>query len=114
MIALSQVQKRRNTEKLVFNFQKLTERIEGIFGNTETVGYLSTSRFFNDDANLFGLNFSSYSSLRHFKDDSAMLSTCFSHGLLTRMYLCLMVPLQLYLLLKNNNFGEEYDGLVNI
>ena len=98
MIALSQVQKHRNTKKPVLNFQKLTERVEGIFGNTETVDYLSTSRFFNDDANLFGLNFSSYSSLLHFQDDSAMLSTCFSHGLLTRMYLCLVVTLELYLL----------------
>lgn len=98
MIALSQVQKRRNTEKLVFNFQKLTETVEGIFGNTETVGYLSTSRSFNDDANLFGLNFSSYSSLLHFQADSSMLSTYFPHGLLSRMYLCLVVTLQLYLL----------------
>lgn len=98
MIALSQVQKHRSTKKPVLNFQKLTERVEGIFGNTETVDYLSTSRFFNDDANLFGLNFSSYSSLLHFQDDSAMLSTCFSHGLLTRMYLCLVVTLELYLL----------------
>ena len=92
------MQKRRNTEKLVLNFRKLTERVEGIFDNTEMVGYLSTSRSFNDDANLFGLNFSSYSSLLHFQADSTMLSTCFPHGLLSRIYLCLVVTLQLYLL----------------
>ena len=61
MDALNQVRRRRRTEKLLSHSDDVTSRVAASFSNTERFGYISLLHFFNDDAIVFGRNFSSHS-----------------------------------------------------
>ena len=75
MDALSQVRRRRGTEKIPSHSHDVTGRVAASFSNTESFGYISLLHFFNDNAIVFGCNFSSHSSHLRFHDDSSMSTT---------------------------------------
>ena len=75
MDALNQVRRRRGTEKLPSHSHDVTGRVAASFSNTESFGYISLLHVFNDDAIVFGRNFSSHSSHLRFHDDSSMSTT---------------------------------------
>ena len=53
----------------------VTGRVAASFSNTGEFGYMSLLHFFNDDAIVFGRNFSLHSSHLRFHDDSLMSTT---------------------------------------
>ena len=73
MDTLNQVRRRGRMEKLLSNSHDITGRVVVSFINTEKFG--SLLHFFNDDAIIFGHNFSSHSSHLRFHDDSSMSAT---------------------------------------
>ena len=75
MNALNQVRRRRRTEKLHSHSHDVTGRVAASFSSTERFRYISLLHFFNDDAIVFGRNFSSHSSHLRFHDDSSMSTT---------------------------------------
>ena len=73
MDTLNQVRRRRRMEKLLSNSHDITGGVVVSFSNTENFG--SLLHFFNDDAIIFGRNFSSHSSHLRFHDDSLVSAT---------------------------------------
>ena len=61
MNALNQVCRCRRMEKLLSHSHDVAGRVVASFSNTEKFGYISLLHFFNDDAIVFGRNFSSHS-----------------------------------------------------
>ena len=74
MDALNQVRRSHRTSKLSHSHD-VTGRVAASFSNTERFRYISLLHFFNDDAIVFGRNFSSHSSHLRFNDDSSMSTT---------------------------------------
>ena len=75
MDALNQVCRRHRTEKLLPHTYDVTGRVAASFSNTESFGYISLLHFFNDDAIVFGRNFSSHLSRLRFHNDISMSTT---------------------------------------
>ena len=75
MDALNQVRRGRRTEKLLSHSHDFTSGSAVSFSKTERFGYIYLLHFFNNDAIVFGRNFSSRSSHLRFHDDSSMSAT---------------------------------------
>ena len=120
MDALNQVRRHRRTEKLLSHSHDVTGRVAAIFSNTERFGYISLLHFFNDDAIVFGRNFSSHSSHLSFHDDSSMST----RSLLGRSfpYISLICwyesfPSGTFVIMvgiKNKSLEAECENLVNL
>ena len=75
MDALNHVCRRHRTEKRLPHTHDVTGRVAASFSNTESFGYISLLHFFNDDAIVFGRNFSSHLSRLCFHNDISMSTT---------------------------------------
>ena len=119
MDTLNQVRRRRRTEKL-FSHSHVTGRVAANFSNTEMFRYISLLHFFNDDAFVFGRNFSSDSSHLRCHDDSSMSTTSW----LGRSFPCISMicwyaslssrTLLITVGIKNKSLEAECDNFVNL
>ena len=117
---LNQVHRHRRMEKLLLHSHDVTGRVAVSFRNTERFGYISLLHFFNDDAIVFGRNFSSHLSRLCFHNDISMSTT----SLLGRSFpyismICWYASLSsgtlvITVCIKKKRLEAECDNLVNL
>ena len=118
MDAFNMVCRRLRTEKVLSHSH--AGRVAESFSNKERFEYIFSLHFFNDDAVLFGRNFSSNSSHLRFHDDSSMstkswLSISFPCISIICWYASLSSGILVITVgIKNKSFEAECDNLVNL
>ena len=90
------------------------------FSNTKRFGYISLLHFFNDDAIVFGRNFSSHSNNLHFHGDSSLSTTSWlgkTFSYISIICWCASLSrgtLVITVGVKNKSLEAKCDELVNL
>ena len=121
MDVLNKVRRRRRLEELLSHLHDVTNRVAASFCNTESFAYISSLHFFNDDAIVFGRNFSSHSCHSYFHNDSSMSTTSWlarSFPYISKICLYAFVALSSGTLIitvgiKSKSLEAEYGNLAN-
>ena len=108
------------TEKLLSHSHDITGRVATSFSDVKIFEYISLLHFFNDDAIVFGCDFSSHSSHLQFHDCNSMsisswLGRSFLYISMNFWYTSLSSgTLVITVGIKNKSLEAECDNLVNL